>query len=153
MEEAPAEEAAPAEEGGGFEGLMAAPAEAGPPAKRDEDMANEYEWVKVKRKGHLGQTQTTTSKSNGKWHTPVTADARKNHGPRKKNMMSQAGHKQLGRRGTELGFDFNRLTKGIVQENKSNYNVLMEQNLFNASNVVENLIESLEKRTDENEAQ
>ena len=149
--EAPAAEPA-ADEGGGFEGLLAAPAEAGPPAKRDDDAANQYDWIKVKRKSYSGKVETTTDKSKGKWYTPVTTDKR-DMGARKKNMMSQGGHRQGGRRGMGLKYDFDSLSKGIVSEHKSNYHRDMENDLFKTNNEIRVLLESLETKNDKIETQ
>ena len=149
--EAPAAEPA-ADEGGGFEGLLAAPAEAGPPAKRDDDAANQYDWIKVKRKSYSGKVETTTDKSKGKWYTPVTTDKR-DMGARKKNMMAQGGHRQGGRRGMGLKYDFDSLSKGIVSEHKSNYHRDMENDLFKTNNEIRVLLESLETKNDKIETQ
>ena len=149
--EAPAAEPA-ADEGGGFEGLLAAPAEAGPPAKRDDDTANQYDWIKVKRKSYSGKVETTTDKSKGKWYIPVATDKR-DMGARKKNMMSQGGHRQGGRRGMGLKYDFDSLSKGIVSEHKSNYHRDMENDLFKTNNEIRVLLESLETKNDKIETQ
>ena len=144
---------APAGEGEGFEGLLAAPEEAGPPpGKRDE---GEYMWHKVKKQDMLGNVETTTDKSKGKWYKPVPKELDKRRGsvPRKKNMMSQGGHRQGGKRGLGLKYNFDSLSKGIVSENKANYSIIAEKRLFRSGNEIENLIRNLEKKRDEIEAQ
>jgi hypothetical protein len=149
----PDDAAAPAEESTGFDGLLATPEDAGPPAgKRDE---GDYMWHKVKKQDMLGNVETTTSKSKGKWHkpTPEDLDKRKSSGPRKKNMMSQGGHRQGGRRGMGLKYNFDSLAKGIVSENKANYNIIAEKKLFRSGNEIENLIKDMEKKRDEIETQ
>jgi hypothetical protein len=108
-------------------------------------------WYKVKKQDVFGRPKTTTSKSKGKWYVPVTTDKR-DMGARKKNMMSQGGHKQGGRRGKELKFDFEKLAKGVISENKSIYNNI-EHDLFKTSNDVGSLIRSLEMKIDEAETQ
>jgi hypothetical protein len=112
-------------------------------------------WHKVKKQDMLGNVETTTNKSKGKWYkpTPKELDKRRSSAPRKKNMMSQGGHRQGGRRGIELKYGFDSLSKGIVSEDKANYNVIMEQKLFTANNEIQNLIENLEKKKDEAKAQ
>ena len=63
-------------------------------------------------------------------------------------MKSQAGPSQFGRRG--IGVDvFDRLSRGIVSENKSNYNDKVEEELFQTNTEVRMLIDSLEKKTNE----
>jgi len=141
-------EVAPAA-GGEEEGvLMAAPAGAAP-GKRDEDHA----WVKVSRSDIMGQQHTTTSGAKGKWYEPTPKGLdRRRSAARRKNMKSQAGPAQFGRRG--IGVDvFDRLAHGIVSENKSNYNDKTEKELFQTNVEVRMLIESLEKKTNETQTQ
>ena len=131
--------------------LLATPEAAGPPGKRDEPST--HDWVKVAKKDMFGKKQTTTSKSHG-WYEPVDTDKRKGMGPRKKNMMAQGGHKQGGRRGTVPGFTgLSSLSMGIVSENKSNYNADVENNIFETTQEVKQLIESLEKKNGETKTQ
>ena len=154
MPEAPAPEAPEEEAGGGFEGLMASPVEAGPPGagKRDDD---DHMWYRVKKQDIFGQTQTTTANSKGKWHEPVVSDRRETSAPRKKNMMSMGGHSQGGRRNTHKGYhDFKSLSKGIVSEQESNYKEKeVENNIFRVNKEVSMLIESLEKKVNEVQTQ
>jgi len=132
-------------------GLLVAPggAEAPtPPGKRDED----YYWQRVKKNPVGLPDQTTTANAKGKWYTPVTTDKRTGMAPRKKNMMSQAGHKQGGRKGRHPGITgLDSLAYGI-SENDSNYNVV-ENTIFKTSHEMKMLIESLETKENENEAQ
>tara|TARA_Y100000034_G_scaffold55855_2_gene68419 strand:+ start:3520 stop:5550 length:2031 start_codon:yes stop_codon:yes gene_type:complete len=131
------------DEGGGFEGLMASPDEAGPPpASRDDN----WEWRKMKKVGPDGKIRTITNKSKGKWYEPEPSDKR-DMGARKKNMLSQAGHSQGGKRRTHPGYhNLDSLTKGIVSESVPNYNtVLNESRLINTNNEMEKLLKSLEK--------
>jgi len=124
--------------------LMAAPTGIGP-GKRDEDHA----WIKVSRGDIMGRQHTTTSGAKGKWYKPKAKgmDQRRS-AARRKNMKSQAGPSQFGRRG--IGVDvFDRLAHGIVSENKSNYNDKTEKELFQTNIEVKMLIESLEKKTNE----
>ena len=74
-------------------------------------------------------------------------------GARKKNMMSQGGHRQGGRRGMGLKYDFDSLSKGIVSEHKSNYHRDMENDLFKTNNEIRVLLESLETKNDKIETQ
>jgi len=152
MEAGPPEAGPPVEEeGGGFEGLLASPPEAGPPGagKRDED----YMWYRAKKPDIFGRQQTTTDASKGKWYEPVVSDRRGTSGPRKKNMMSMGGHSQGGRRNTHKGYhDFKSLSKGIVSEQESNYKEV-EKSIFRVNREVSMLIESLEKKVDEVQAQ
>ena len=131
--------------GGEEEGvLMAAPAEAAPGKRDDGDS-----WIRVSKKDMMGQQQTTTDGAKGKWHTPKRKgmDGRQS-AARRKNMMSQAGPSQFGRRG--IGVDvFDQLARGIVSENKSNYNDKIEEELFQTNAEVRMLIDSLEKKTNE----
>jgi len=124
--------------------LMAAPTGIGP-GKRDEDHA----WIKVSRGDIMGRQHTTTSGAKGKWYKPKAKgmDQRRS-AARRKNMKSQAGPSQFGRRG--IGVDvFDRLAHGVVSENKSNYNDKTEKELFQTNIEVKMLIESLEKKTNE----
>jgi len=143
-----------AEAGGGFEGLLAAPAEAGAPApaKRDEDYPK-YDWVKVKRESPLGDVETTTSKSKGKWYNPELVDKRP-AGARKRHHSAQAGRRQGGKKRNYPGYhDFKALSRGTISEEKSNYNTKVEQSLFRTSSEVHRLLESLEKKGNEDETQ
>jgi len=141
--EAPAEVTPPA--GGEEEGvLMAAPAEAAP-GKRDDPQGDS--WIRMSRKDIMGREHTTTSAAKGKWHTPKgpAADGR---GQMRKHMLAQAGPAEFGRR--HIGVDvFDRLARGTVSENKSNYSDKVEEELFQTNIEVRMLLESLEKKTDE----
>jgi|2_EtaG_2_1085320.scaffolds.fasta_scaffold03115_5 hypothetical protein len=147
--------------------LLATPPEAGPPGKRDEDSS--WYWKRVK-KNPLGlPDQTTTARAKGKWYQPVTLDGRKSSGPRKKNMMSQGGHAQGGRRGTHKGYheldnmrhlargiaegSINELLEGTVSSEEPNYDCNIEKNIFQTSNELKMLIESLENKNNEVKAQ
>jgi len=147
---APAEVTPPA--GGEEEGvLMAAPAAAAatpPPGKRDDGDS----WIRVSKKDIMGQKHTTTPRAKGKWHKPVSVDQRRS-AARRKNMMAQAGPAQFGRRG--IGVDvFDRLARGIVSENESNYiDDKVEEELFQTNAEVKMLIESLEKKANETQTQ
>ena len=140
---APPEVTSPA--GGEDEGtLLAAPAEAAPGKRDDGDS-----WIRISKSDIMGNTQTTTSKSKGKWHTPQRKGMdRRQSAARRKNMMAQAGPAQFGRRG--IGVDvFDQISKGIVSENKSNYNDVIEDELFQTNLEVRMLLESLERKTNE----
>ena len=146
--------------------LLATPPGAGP-GKRDEDSS--WYWKRTK-KNPLGlPDQTTTAGAKGKWYQPVTLDRRKSSGPRKKNMMSMAGHSQGGRRATHKGYheldnmrhlgralaedSINELLEGAVSSEEPNYDCNVEKNIFQTSNELKMLIESLEKRNNEVKAQ
>jgi hypothetical protein len=63
-------------------------------------------------------------------------------------MLAQAGPVEFGRR--HIGVDvFDRLARGTVSENKSNYSDKVEEELFQTNIEVRMLLESLEKKTDE----
>ena len=146
-------EEAPEPEAGGDDVLLASPEAAGPPPPGKRDDPNEYHWEKVSKKDMLGKKHTTTSNSKGKWYTPVEIDGRAS-GARKRHMKSQAGHSQGGRRGTfpgQTGLD--SLVRGIVSEEKSNYNVNVEKDIFNSSSELKELIKSLEKKDGETKTQ
>ena len=135
---------------GGFEGLMATPGEAGPAAKRDDD-ANGWEWKKIRKVGADGKIHTITDKSKGKWYNPVTTDKR-DMGARKKNMLSQGGSRQGGRKKTHPGYHaLTSLSKGTISESKATYNnMVTERKLINTNNEVEKLLDSLESINDDN---
>ena len=146
---APAE--APAEE----PTLLATPPEAGPPPPGKRDEEGSWYWKRVKKNPIGLPDQTTTAASKGKWYTPVTTDKR-DMGARKKNMLAKAGPTQFGRRATHKGYheldNLRSLSKGIVSEEGANYNSeLIETTLFHTSQEVKNLIEGLEKNSNETE--
>jgi hypothetical protein len=53
----------------------------------------------------------------------------------------------------ELKYNFDRLAKGVVSEEKPNYSVIMEHKLFRTNNEIQDLINNLEKKSDEAKAQ
>tara|TARA_R110000824_G_scaffold5923_1_gene27051 strand:- start:26998 stop:28962 length:1965 start_codon:yes stop_codon:yes gene_type:complete len=130
------------EELGGEEetGLLAEP-----PAKRDKD------WYKVKRPK---DGKTTTSKSKGKWYTPVTHDQRY-VGARKSNMRSQFSYeagKNTKRNVFKGANELTSLGKGIYEMEDTNYND-EETRIFEVHRDVKNLITELEKKNNETETQ
>jgi hypothetical protein len=106
------------------------------------------------RNSALAGLETTTSKSKGKWYkpTPKGLDKRKHMAPRRKNMKSMAGHEQGGRRKTHKGYsDLARLGRGIYESKMQHIANLTENELVTASTEVDELMETLEKK-DENES-
>lgn len=134
-EEAP--EAAPEEE---------APETAllGAPAKRDDDV------LRIKRKK---DGKTTTSKSKGKWYTPVRYDGRK-AAARKSNMRSQFSYekgKNTKRNVYPGASELSSLGRGITEEKDTTYNE--EQKLFEVNYQIKNLITELEFKDNETKTQ
>ena len=126
--------AAPEEEGG----LLVTPGAEPGAGKRDD------EWYKVTK---TSDGKTTTNKSKDKWYMPVTTDKR-DMGARKKNYLSLSGVEQGGTRKSHKGYhELNKLAKGVV--NESNYNDEIERKVLLASQDIDNLINSLEKKKDE----
>jgi hypothetical protein len=114
------------------------------PGKRDEE-----DWYKLQSKDIFGRTtSTTTSKSKGKWHRPVTHDKRKSSGPRKKNIKKRWAHEKT--RATERNYapgysPLRQLAKGLTEENDTSYSD-EEQLLFEVSKEIGDLISEMEKR-------
>ena len=127
------------EEAGGAEGgemLLATP------GKRDDE-----EWYKLKK----GKS-TTTSKSKGKWYTPVEFDKRKNLAPKKKSMKKQYGDRLASPSRENITPSLNtflRYGKGIYENKDSNYS-LEENNILGANEEIQRIISQLEKREHEN---
>jgi len=146
--ETPAPET-PAPEGGaaagGDEGLLVTPPEAGA-GKRDDDAYKKPYKVTVNT---LNGEKTTTDKSKGKWYAPVTTDKR-DMGARRKNYLAKSGLEQGGTRRSHKGYhDLKNVGKGIMQESNSNYNEEMERSVLMATDEIEKLISSLEKKKNE----
>ena len=75
-------------------------------------------------------------------------------GARKRHYSAQAGRRQGGKKRNYPGYhDFKSLSKGTISEEKSNYNTKVEQSLFRTSSEVRRLLESLEKKGNEDETQ
>lgn len=134
------------EELGGEEMMEPAPEEgdllAEPPAKRDDD------WYKTKTKDPLGRPKTTTSKSKGKWYTPVTTDKR-DMGARRSKMRSQFSYEtaKATRRNTHKGIqDLLGLGKLSEQEDTT---YKEERKLFEVNKDIRNLITELESKNNE----
>ena len=117
-------------------GLLAAP-----PGKRDED------WYKVKRRN---DGKTTTSKSKGKWYTPVRADKRQ-AGARKRSYRAKYSD-ETGRNTKRNVFkgagELTSLGKGIYEIQDTNYND-EENKIFKVHHDVKNLITELEQKNNE----
>jgi len=112
------------------------------PGKRDEPG-----WHKFKVKDAFGRTkQTTTPKSKGKWYKPVTNDARKSSGPRKKNMKAKWANEKTKptRRTIRPDSPLTQLVKGITEEQETIYNE--EEILFETNKEIRDLIFEMEKR-------
>lgn len=113
------------------------------PGKRDEEG-----WHKFKTKDAFGRTeQTTTAKSKGKWYKPVTNDARKSSGPRKKRVS--ASYSKETSRGTPRnvipGYSpLSQLAKGLTEEEETTYNE--EKILLETNREIMDLISEMEKR-------
>jgi len=142
----PEEGGLPPDEGEG-EGEPPPPEEgdllAAPPGKRDED------WYKVKRRG---DGKTTTSKSKGKWHTPVSKDLRPD-GAARRSRRAQYSYEtgKATRRNTHKGYsDILSLAKGIYEEAETNYineDNIEENKLFEVNNEVRSLINELQEKS------
>ena len=114
-----------------------------PPGKRDEE-----NWYKLDRKDALGRPETTTSKSKGKWYTPVTSDKR-DMGARKRSYRSKYSHEK-GKNTKRNVFSGNllSLSKGIYEQTDTNY-TSEEEKLFEVNQQVKNLITELESKNNE----
>ena len=115
-----------------------------PPAKRDDD------WYKLKRKDIMGRPSTTTSKSKGKWYSPVATDKR-DMGARKRNYRSKHSYEKgkNTKRNVFKGFpNLLSLSKGIYEETDTNYSS-EEKKLFDVNREIENLIVELESKDNE----
>jgi len=139
--------AAPAAEAGEDEGLLVAPpAEPAGAGKRDEDAYKKPYKVTV---ATLDGEKTTTSRSKGKYYTPVTTDKR-DMGARRKNYLSKSGVEQGGVRKSHKGYhELKNIGKGIMQESNSNYNDEVERSVLMATEEINTLINSLERKKDE----
>lgn len=147
-EPAAAPEPAP-EAAGGEEGLLVTPPAAGA-GKRDDDAYKKPYKVTV---ATLDGEMTTTDKSKGKWYEPVTTDKR-DMGARRKNYLSKSGLEQGGTRRSHKGYhELNKVAKGIIQESNSNYSDEMERSVLMATDEINKLISSLEKKKDETKPQ
>jgi len=144
----PAPEAAPepAPAAGGDEGgLLVTPGGEGA-GKRDDDAYKKPYKVTV---ATLDGEKTTTDKSKGKWYEPVTTDKR-DMGARRKNYLSKSGVEQGGTRRSHKGYhELKNVGKGIMQESNSNYNDELERSVLMATDEINKLIGSLEKKKDE----
>jgi len=164
--------AEPGADDGGLEGLLGgegeaeggespdaagdAPAEGAPeesallaePGKRPD--AN----IKVVTKDASGKTQTTTSKSKGKWYMPVDWDRRK--AQRKKSYKSQYASEvasSTDRNVKGAGYqDLNKLGKGMFENQETNYSN-DEDAVMVLSREVKGLIKEMESRTNEVQTQ
>ena len=129
-----AEAEAPAEEEGP---LLSAP------ANRDDEI-----WYKMKRKNPAGKTQTTTSKSKGRWYVPAASrggDKRKDAGPRTKN-YARKGSPEISKRTTLPGLDdLSSLASGLYESKDTTYNE-EERKIFEVNHEVKKLINELEKK-------
>ena len=144
-EPAEAEEAAPEPEE--TDALLVAPAP-GPEGagKRDVDAYKKPYKVTVST---LDGEKTTTSKSKGKLYSPVTTDKR-DMGARRKNYLAKSGVEQGGIRKSHKGYhQIKNVGKGIMQESSSNYSDEMERSVLMATEEINRLIGSLERKKDE----
>tara|TARA_R100000234_G_scaffold76305_1_gene47401 strand:+ start:2712 stop:4766 length:2055 start_codon:yes stop_codon:yes gene_type:complete len=144
----PAPEAAPepAPAAGGEEGgLLVTPGDEAA-GKRDDDAYKKPYKVTV---ATLDGEKTTTSRSKGKYYKPVTTDKR-DMGARRKNYLSKSGVEQGGVRKSHKGYhELKNIGKGIMQESNSNYNDEIERSVLMATDEINKLIGSLEKKKDE----
>ena len=143
------EEMAPA----GEEGAEAPPEEAdtsllAAPGKRDEDV-----WIKgiVKKDAFGRPKQSKTSKSKGKWYSPVTADQRQ-RGARKRNMRAKDADEFARQPSRQLRMglpdgasELLGLGKGINEEQETIYND-EERKLFEVNQNIKTLIEAMEQK-------
>ena len=126
--------------------MVAPPAEPAGAGKRDEDAYKKPYKVTV---ATLDGEKTTTSRSKGKYYTPVTTDKR-DMGARRKNYLSKSGVEQGGVRKSHKGYhELKNIGKGIMQESNSNYNDEVERSVLMATEEINTLINSLERKKDE----
>ena len=94
---------------------------------------------------------TTTPKSKGKWYAPEKVDSR-SMGARRRNMHGTY-NREAGKNTTRNVFkgfsDLRSLSKGIYENQDTNYGVDEEKKLFESNYEIKKLISDLEKKTNE----
>jgi len=148
-EETPEEEKAEGEEEGPAEGEEESALAITPPGKRDED------WYKRKKKDALGRPKpTTTSKSKGKWYSPVTYD-RRDMGARRRHYKGQwaAEVGSAAQRNLHKGYlELAGLGKNAIYEGENTNYDKEEEKLLEMNKQIEDLIKEMES-TDAPETQ
>jgi hypothetical protein len=106
------------------------------PGKRDDDV------VKMAKKGAKGKVFTTTNKSKGKWYEPRDDQSGKRALARSMKSMGS----MRGITGVPHGYkDMNRLSRGVSEEQQSNYDVQEEQ-ILEHNNEIKKLLTELETK-------